>query len=146
MPNTGFPRAKRLAEQIKRLLGEWLEHQPEDRKLGFVTVTDVRVTGDLREAKVYFSVLQRPGEDEAVKAATIEKLQAVKGEGRTWIAQRVRLRYTPTLEFIEDDLPVSSARIDQLLASLPELTEPRADEPEPEQAPDLPTGTREARG
>jgi ribosome-binding factor A len=132
MPNTGFPRAKRLAEQIKRLLGEWLEHQPEDRKLGFVTVTDVRVTGDLHHA--------------SVKAATIEKLQAVKGEGRTWIAQRVRLRYTPTLEFIEDDLPVSSARIDQLLASLPELTEPRADEPEPEQAPDLPTGTREARG
>ena len=142
MPNTGFPRAKRLAEQIKRLLGEWLEHQPEDRRLGFVTVTDVRVTGDLREAKVWFTVLQRPGEDAEVKAEAIETLQSVKGEARTWVAQRVRLRYTPTLEFIEDDLPDSSARIDQLLASLPELSEPR----EPEAAPDLSTGSREARG
>ena len=143
MPNTGFPRAKRLAEQIKRLLGEWLEHQPEDRRLGFVTVTDVRVTGDLREAKVWFTVLQRPGEDADVKAETIETLQSVKGEARTWVAQRVRLRYTPTLEFIEDDLPSTSARIDQHLASLPELTEPRE---EVDPTPDLPTGTREARG
>ena len=137
MANPGFPRARRLAETIRRLLGEWLEHQPADRRLGFVTFTEVRVTGDLRAAKVYFTVLEQPGDEEGAKAATIGTLQAVRGEARSWVAQRVRLRFAPTLEFIEDDVAERSARIDQLLATLPELDETRA----PGSNPDLPTGS-----
>jgi ribosome-binding factor A len=135
MPNSGFPRARRLAESVKRLVNEWIEQLPADRRLGFVTITDVRVTGDLHHAKVYFTVLDRVGDtipedapegDPAeVKAATIDSLVASAREARTFVAQRLQLRFAPTLEFLEDDVALSGARIDQLLAGL----DIRPDEP-----------------
>jgi ribosome-binding factor A len=122
MANPGYPRAHRLAETIKRTLGEWLERQPADRRLGFVTITDVRVTGDLRQAKVYVTVLDpglaadAPSTPEA--KATFQTLVEATPEARTWIARHVRLRYAPTLEFVDDDVAREAARIDQLLAGL----------------------------
>ena len=132
MANPGYPRAHRLAETIRRVLGEWLERQPSERQLGFVTITDVKVSGDLRQAKVYVTVLD--GElapDEAPDDAkdTFELLTAATGEARTWVAQHVRLRYAPTLEFIDDDVARQSARIEQLLATLDADAPPSQERP-----------------
>jgi ribosome-binding factor A len=127
MANPGFPRARRLAGTLQRLITEWLEHQPADRQLGFVTVTDVRVSGDLRHAKVYWTVLESDQ-----RQATADLLAKATPEARTWVAQRVRLRYAPTLEFLEDDVALRGAHIDRLLA---ELGPPDADPPTPPERP-----------
>jgi ribosome-binding factor A len=119
--NPGYPRAHRLAETIRRVLGEWLEHQPSERKLGFVTITDVKVTSDLRQARVYVTVLAgdlAPDDAPDHPKDTFELLTAATGEARTWVAQHVRLRYAPTLEFVDDDASRQGARIDELLATL----------------------------
>ncbi len=123
MANPSYPRARRLAETIKRLVSEWLEFEQAEHLAGFVTVTDVRVTPDLRHAKAFFTVLG----DEAQQAATAEALAAAAGRARAHVARHVRLRYAPTLEFVADDVPGRGARIDQLLA---ELDRPPADAPD----------------
>ncbi|HKE98310.1 MAG TPA: 30S ribosome-binding factor RbfA [Actinomycetes bacterium] len=122
MAKPGYPRARRLAETIRRVLTDWLEHQPADRRLGFVTITDVRVTGDLHHATVWFTVLDAdvagaPAEH-ADRRATVETLIAATGGARAWVAAHLRLRHVPTLDFREDDLAARGARIDRLLAEL----------------------------
>jgi ribosome-binding factor A len=114
MANPSYPRSRRLAETVKRLVSEWVETEQADGRLGFVTVTDVRVTGDLHHATVFWTVLGGEAEQAAAKAALDEAV----GQARTWVAQRVRLRHAPTLEFQLDDVPGHGARIDQLLAEL----------------------------
>jgi ribosome-binding factor A len=114
MANPSYPRSLRLAETIKRLVGEWVEGEQADGRLGFVTVTDVRVTGDLRHATVYWTALGDQPDQEAAEAA----LQESTGQARSFVAGHIRLRYTPTLEFHRDDLPDRSARIDRLLAEI----------------------------
>jgi ribosome-binding factor A len=114
MANPSYPRSLRLAETIRRLVGEWVEAEQADGRLGFVTVTDVRVTGDLRHATVYWTVLGDQPDQEAAEAA----LQESTGQARSFVAGHVRLRYAPTLEFHRDDLPDHGARIDRLLAEI----------------------------
>jgi ribosome-binding factor A len=114
MANPSYPRSLRLAETIRRLVGEWVEAEQADGRLGFVTVTDVRVTGDLRHATVYWTALGDQPDQEAAEAALLEST----GQARSFVAGHVRLRYTPTLEFHRDDLPDHSARIDRLLAEI----------------------------
>jgi ribosome-binding factor A len=119
MANPGYPRAQRLAETIKRTLGEWLELRGADRRLGFVTITDVQVTGDLRHAKVYVTALDPDLAGDAPEVRdTFRTLTEATGEARAWVAHNVRLRYAPTLEFLEDDVARQGERIDQLLAGL----------------------------
>ncbi|HEX6674051.1 MAG TPA: 30S ribosome-binding factor RbfA [Actinomycetes bacterium] len=114
MANPSYPRSLRLAETIRRLVGEWVEAEQADGRLGFVTVTDVRVTGDLRHATVYWTVLgDRPAQDAAEAA-----LQEAAGQARSFVAGQVRLRHVPALEFVRDELPDHSARIDHLLAEI----------------------------
>ena len=114
MANPSYPRSLRLAETIRRLVGEWVEAEQADGRLGFVTVTDVRVTGDLRHATIYWTVLgDRPAQDAADAA-----LQEAAGQARSFVAGQVRLRHVPTLEFARDDLPDRGARIDHLLAEI----------------------------
>ncbi len=126
MASPSYPRARRLAETIKRLLGEWLEHEQTDPRIGFVTVTDVRVTPDLAHAKVFYTVLGTPAEVTETRTA----LGEVVGQARTWVARHVRLRHAPTLEFVPDDLPDRSARIDQLLAEVQASARPAAPDQE----------------
>jgi ribosome-binding factor A len=117
MPNASTQqRARRLAETVRRLLAEWQDDQPDDRRLGgFVTFTEVRVSGDLRHAKVWFTVLG--GEEE--RASVLTELRERTTEARTWVAKRLRgVRVAPTLEFLEDDVALRAAAIDQLLAEL----------------------------
>jgi ribosome-binding factor A len=114
MANPSYPRSLRLAETLRRLVGEWVEAEQADGRLGFVTVTDVRVTGDLRHATVYWTALGAPPDQEAAAAA----LHELTGQARSFVAGQLRLRYTPTLEFQRDDLPEHSARIERLLAEI----------------------------
>ena len=113
MAKPSYPRARRLAETIRRLAGEWLEAEQADQP-GLVTVTDVRVTEDLHHATVYFTVL---GDDQAraeAEAWVAESATLV----RTFVASQLRLRHAPTLEFVPDTVPGQGARIDRLLAEL----------------------------
>ena len=114
MAKPSYPRARRLAETIRRLAGEWLEAERADQPGPLVTVTDVRVTGDLHHASVYFTVLG----DDAERAAAEAWMAESATRARTFVAHQLRLRHAPTLEFVPDTVPGQGARIDRLLAEL----------------------------
>jgi ribosome-binding factor A len=114
MAKPSYPRARRLAETIRRLAGEWLEAEQADQPGPLVTVTDVRVTEDLHHASVFYTVL---GDDQA-QADAEARLAAAAPQARTFVASQLRLRHAPTLEFVPDTVPGQGARIDRLLADL----------------------------
>jgi ribosome-binding factor A len=94
------------------IVAEMLERRIKDARLGFVTVTDVRVTGDTQHASIFYTVL---GDDEQ-RAASGAALESAKGLIRSEVGKQLGMRHTPTLEFILDALPESAAHIDDLLA------------------------------
>ncbi|MCM3637834.1 30S ribosome-binding factor RbfA [Sporosarcina luteola] len=104
-------RANRVAEQMKKELGGIIGQKLKDPRIGFVTVTDVEVTGDLQQATIFISVLG----NEAEKEATLAGLTKAKGFIRTEIGQRIRLRKTPEIEFAFDDSVEYGNRIESLL-------------------------------
>ncbi|MBU5267756.1 30S ribosome-binding factor RbfA [Virgibacillus proomii] len=107
-------RANRVSEQMKKELGEILTRKIKDPRVGFVTVTDVEVTGDLQQAKVYISVLG----DEKQKKDTLLGLAKAKGFIRSEIGQRIRLRKTPELTFEYDEAYEYGNRIETILRDL----------------------------
>ena len=107
-------RANRVAEQMKKELGDIIGRKIKDPRIGFVTVTDVRVTGDLQQAKVYISILG----DEEKKQESLKALAKAKGFIRTEIGQRIRLRKTPELLFEVDEAIDYGNRIESLLHEL----------------------------
>jgi ribosome-binding factor A len=108
-----YPRAERVRAQIKQVLAEEVERL-RDPGLGYVTITEVTMAPDLRHAKAYYTVLG----EEVVQAATRDAMQRATKHLRSVIAQQVRLRYTPTLELLEDPVPERVDRIDQLIRDL----------------------------
>ena len=114
MAKPSYPRARRLAETVRRLVGEWLEAERADQPGPLVTVTDVRVTGDLHHASVFYTVLG----DDAERAAADAWMAEETTRARTFVASQLRLRHVPTLEFVSDTVPGQGARIDRLLAEL----------------------------
>lgn len=104
-------RALRLAGTIKKIVAEALEKEIKDPRLGFVTVTDVRVTGDLQQASVFYTVLG--GEDE--RASTAAALASAKGRLRSLVGADLGIRLTPTLEFHLDAVPETAASLDRAL-------------------------------
>jgi ribosome-binding factor A len=114
MAKPSYPRARRLAETIRRLVGEWLEAERADQPGPLVTITDVRVTGDLHHASVFFTVL---GDDKEQAAAEAWMADSTT-RARTFVASQLRLRHAPTLEFVPDTVPGQGSRIDRLLAEL----------------------------
>jgi ribosome-binding factor A len=114
MAKPSYPRARRLAETIRRLSGEWLEAEQADQPGALVTVTDVRVTEDLHHASVFFTVL---GDDQA-RAVAEAWVASSAPQVRTFVASQLRLRFAPTLEFVPDTVPGQGARIDRLLTEL----------------------------
>jgi ribosome-binding factor A len=114
MAKPSYPRARRLAETIRRLTGEWLEAEQADQPDALMTVTDVRVTEDLHHASVFYTVLG----DDTQRAAAEAWLAAAAPQARTFVASQLRLRHAPTLEFVPDTVPGQGARIDRLLAEL----------------------------
>lgn len=107
-------RANRVAEQMKKELSDIISRRLKDPRVGFVTVTDVEVTGDLQQAKVYITVLG----DEDTKAATLEALEKATGFIRSEIGSRIRLRKTPELFFEFDQSIEYGNRIEKLISEL----------------------------
>ncbi|WP_170007370.1 30S ribosome-binding factor RbfA [Bacillus fonticola] len=107
-------RSHRVAEQMKKELSDIIGRKVKDPRVGFVTVTDVRVTGDLQQAKVYVSILG----DEEKKEATLKALGKATGFIRSEIGARIRLRKTPEILFEVDDVMEKGNRIDTLLHEL----------------------------
>ena len=108
---TDSPRSRKLADQIQRILAERLQKGLRDPDLGYVTITDVRVTGDLQHATVFFTVLGTDDERELSAKA----LQRATGMLRTEVGKHLRIRLTPTLEFVPDALPETAGEIERLL-------------------------------
>jgi ribosome-binding factor A len=106
-------RARRLAERIAVIVAEMLERRIKDPRLGFATVTEARLTADLREATVFYTVYGSPEELEETAAA----LRSATGIIRTEVGRQLGLRHTPSLAFVADALPDSARRIDDLVAA-----------------------------
>ncbi|WP_314431116.1 30S ribosome-binding factor RbfA [Microbacterium lacticum] len=104
-------RQARLADRIRVLIAERLEKGLRDPRLGFVTITDVRVTGDLQHASVFYTVY---GDDQA-REDTAAALKAATGMLRSEVGKQLGVRLTPTLEFIPDALPENAGHIADLL-------------------------------
>ncbi|UUN29503.1 30S ribosome-binding factor RbfA [Streptomyces sp. FIT100] len=104
-------RARKLADRIQVVVAETLDRRIKDPRLGFVTITDARVTGDLREATVFYTVY---GDDEE-RAASAAALESAKGVLRSEVGRQTGVRFTPTLTFVPDALPDTARTIDDLL-------------------------------
>jgi ribosome-binding factor A len=111
-------RSNRVGEQMKKELGEIIGRKIKDPRIGFVTVTDVQVTGDLQQAKVFISVLG----DDLQRENTLKGLAKAKGFIRSEIGQRIRLRKTPEITFEFDESIDYGNRIENLLYQIKEET------------------------
>ncbi|MEC4020594.1 30S ribosome-binding factor RbfA [Streptomyces sp. H27-D2] len=109
---TDNARARKLADRIQVVVAETLDRRIKDPRLGFVTITDTRITGDLRDATVFYTVF---GDDED-RAASAAALESAKGVLRSEVGKQVGVRFTPTLAFVLDALPDDAKTIDDLLA------------------------------
>ena len=105
------PRARKLAERIQQIVAQMLDTRVKDPRLGFVTVTAVRVTGDLQHASVFYTVL---GDDEA-RAGTAAALESAKGLIRSEVGRQTGVRLTPTLEFFADAVPETAKHLEEAL-------------------------------
>ncbi|MGN8048568.1 30S ribosome-binding factor RbfA [Curtobacterium sp. 22159] len=105
-------RARKMADRIKEVVARRLDKGLRDPRLGFVTITDVRVTGDLQHASVFYTVY---GTDEE-RADSAAALKAATGMLRSEVGKNITARLTPSLEFIADALPDTSAHLEDLLA------------------------------
>lgn len=109
-------RTRRLAERISKIVAEMLERRVKDPRLGFVTVTETRLTNDLREATVFYTVYG--SQEERDETATA--LRSATGIIRSEVGRLIGLRHTPSLEFVADSLPQNAQRIDDLVAAAKE--------------------------
>lgn len=105
------PRVRKVADRIKVIVAEMLERRIKDPRLGFVTVTDVRVTGDTQSATVFYTVF---GEGEEL-SGTAAALESARGLIRSEVGRQLGMRHVPTLEFVPDALPESARHLDDLL-------------------------------
>jgi ribosome-binding factor A len=108
---TDTARARKLADRIQVVVAQTLERRIKDPRLGFVTITDTRVTGDLREATVFYTVFG----DETEREATAAALESAKGVLRSEVGKQTGVRFTPSLTFVADALPDNARQIDDLL-------------------------------
>jgi len=106
-------RTRRLAERISKIVAEMLERRIKDPRLGFVTVTEARLTNDLREATVFYTVYGSPEE----RAESAAALRSATGVIRSEVGRLIGLRHTPSIEFVADALPDNARRIDDLVAA-----------------------------
>ena len=106
-------RARKLAERIKVLVAEALERAVKDPDLGFVTITDVRVTPDLQHAKIFYTVF---GSEEDKKQSS-EIIERNMGLIRREVGRGLSIRLTPTIEFETDEIPETAAHMNELLAA-----------------------------
>ncbi|MFJ5927824.1 MULTISPECIES: 30S ribosome-binding factor RbfA [unclassified Kitasatospora] len=108
---TDTARARKLADRIQVVVAETLQRRIKDPRLGYVTITDARVTGDLREATVFYTVYG----DETERESSAAALESAKGILRSEVGKQTGVRFTPTLTFVADALPDNARNIDDLL-------------------------------
>ncbi|GEP37000.1 ribosome-binding factor A [Nocardioides psychrotolerans] len=106
------PRVRKIADRIQVVVAEMLERRIKDPRLGFVTLTDVRLTGDGQQATIFYTVL---GGDEEM-ASTAVALESAKGILRSEVAKQLGTRTAPTLTFVHDALPEEARALDEVLA------------------------------
>ncbi|MDN5573194.1 MAG: 30S ribosome-binding factor RbfA [Micrococcales bacterium] len=104
-------RASRMADRVKVIVAKALERRVKDPRLGFVTVTDARVTNDLQHATVYYTVYGSSEE----KADSARALESAKGILRAEVGKNITARLTPTLEFVADEIPEAASNLEDVL-------------------------------
>jgi ribosome-binding factor A len=104
-------RMRRVDEAMRQVLGEALAQDLKDPRIGFVTVTDVKTSPDLRHARVYVSVLG----DAAAREATLDGLRSAHGFLQARVAAELRLKRTPELRFELDETALRAARLERIL-------------------------------
>ncbi|TRX64116.1 30S ribosome-binding factor RbfA [Corynebacterium hiratae] len=109
-------RATRMAKRIQTIVASAIERQIKDRRLELVTITDARVTGDLHDATVYYTVRGADIESEPDYDQAAEALTRAKGQLRKIVGDELSVRFTPTLSFELDTVPEASAHMEDLLA------------------------------
>lgn len=107
------PRVRKVADRIQVIVAQMLERRIKDPRLGFVTVTDVRVSGDTQQASIFYTAMS---DDPTTLDATAAALESAKGLMRSEVAKQLGMRHAPTLEFIHDALPESARHLDEVLA------------------------------
>ncbi|WP_203335339.1 30S ribosome-binding factor RbfA [Nocardioides limicola] len=115
----GNPRVARIADRIQVIVAEMLERRIKDPRLGFVTITDVRVTGDSQQATIFYTVL---GEADSLES-TAAALESAKGLLRSEVGKQLGMRHVPSLTFIPDALPENARHLDEVLARAKALDE-----------------------
>ena len=109
-------RARRLAKRIATIVASAIEFEIKDPRLAGVTITDAKVTGDLHDATLFYSVFGRNLEDEPDYAGAAAALESAKGTLRTRVGAALGVRFTPTLAFERDTVPDTAHRMEDLLA------------------------------
>jgi ribosome-binding factor A len=105
-------RARKLAVRIREVVAATLELQVKDPRLGMVTITDAKLTPDLREATLYYTVYGTAEERQSSAMA----LESAKGVLRSTVGRQTGVRYTPSLTFVADVVPETAGKIEELLA------------------------------
>ncbi|WP_102143449.1 30S ribosome-binding factor RbfA [Mycobacterium hubeiense] len=108
-------RARRLAKRISTIVASAIEYEIKDPRLAGVTITDAKVTNDLHDATLYYTVLGRTLEDEPDYAGAAAALESAKGVLRTKVGAGTGVRFTPTLSFVRDTVPDAAHRMEELL-------------------------------
>jgi ribosome-binding factor A len=109
-------RARRLAKRISTIVASAIEYEIKDPRLAGVTITDAKVTADLHDATLYYTVMGATLEDEPDYAGAAAALERAKGVLRTRVGAGTGVRFTPTLTFEKDTVPDAAHRMDELLA------------------------------
>jgi ribosome-binding factor A len=110
-------RARRLAKRISTIVASAIEYEIKDPRLAGVTITDAKVTADLHDATVYYTVIGRTLDDEPDYAGAASALVSAKGVLRSKVGAGTGVRFTPTLTFIRDTVPDAAHRVEKLLAA-----------------------------
>ncbi|MEV0001916.1 30S ribosome-binding factor RbfA [Micromonospora sp. NPDC050980] len=106
-------KVRRHAERVRELVASVVRSQIKDPRLGMITITDARITADLRDATVFYTVLG----DAAAQASTAAALESARGMLRSTVGKALGLRHSPTLTFVLDDVQNQVKHIDDLLTA-----------------------------
>ena len=107
------PRRLKVSDRIKDIVAAMLERRVKDPRLGFVTITDVRLTGDGQQASVFYTVLG----DEKAREDSAAALRSATGLIRSEVGKQLGMRHTPSIEFFLDAVPETAREFEELLAN-----------------------------
>src|SRR5690349_1409321 len=111
-------RAKRLAKRISTIVASAIEYEIKDPRLAGVTITDAKVSGDLHDATLYYTVMGSSLEDEPDYPGAAAALESAKGVLRSKVGAGTGVRFTPTLAFVRDTVPDAANRMEELLSQV----------------------------